>query len=508
MLRLTENNRKWWILAAMTTTISMIFIDITVLPVVLPTLQREMQISDLGLQWILNSYTLTLAVLALAGGKAADRWGLKQGFCVGLLIFALSSALCGLSHTSWWLILNRILQGVGGAVLLPATQGIIISHFPPHERGKAMGLYVSIGSIFLALGSLIGGSLTTYLSWRYVFWINLPIAALGLALTLYAVPSMKGKKEPFDASGFFILSAGLASLVIALMQAQEWGWSSARTLALLCFGLLSLLFLFQRKHKPHASILDFTLMGEKSFLSSASCVFCNQLIIMVTVFWAIYFQNILGFSASKAGFYAFLANLPVLLAAPLGGFMVDRFGPRLPVMTGFSLIVFSLGWFTVFLHHESLWLLMPTLLTFGCGVSMIFTPSYVSMMNDVPAEKRGSASGITSTLRQFSSSLGLALFGTLYASVYLNHLRGFLKTNHNTADLSPLEFEGLLSKAPNAIHALDQLSTRDAGYVFASAKSSFLDAFFWINLIGALIALCCIALAWKMMRNQPIHRKS
>jgi MFS family permease len=177
-------------------------------------------------------------------------------------------------------------------------------------------------------------------------------------------------------------------------------------------------------------------------------------------------------------------------------------------MTGFSLIMFSLSWFTVFLHHESLWLLMPTLLTFGCGVSMIFTPSYVSMMNDVPAEKRGSASGITSTLRQFSSSLGLALFGTLYASVYLNHLRGFLKTNHNTADLSPLEFEGLLSKAPNAIHALDQLSTRDAGYVFASAKSSFLDAFFWINLIGALIALFCIALAWKMMKNQPIHRKS
>ncbi len=504
--KLTEENRKWWILAAMTTTISMIFIDITVLPVVLPTLQREMHISDLGLQWIINAYTLVLAVLVLAGGKLGDRWGLKKAFCIGSLAFAIASAMCGLSHAEWWLILSRALQGVGGALLLPATQAIIVSHFPPHQRGKALGLFVSIGSIFLALGPLIGGSLTSYLSWRYVFWINLPIATIGLLLALYAVPHMKGKKEPFDTRGFLILSVGIASFVIALMQAQDWGWSSPFTMSLFFIGIFSLFALFLRKHKPRASILDFELMRKKSFIASSSSIFCNQLIIMVTVFWAIYFQNILGFSPSKAGFYAFMANVPVFFAAPLGGSMVDRFGPRLPVMTGFGLIFFSLSWFSIFLRHENIWLLMPTLFTFGFGVSMIFTPSFVSMMNEVPAEKRGNASGITSTLRQFSSSVGLALFGTLYSSIYFGNLGKFLESHRTTAALSPVQFDGVLSKAPDAVHLLDRLPASDAMYVLASAKTSFLDAFFWINLVGGLIALCCVAFARKMMKNTPIHR--
>jgi EmrB/QacA subfamily drug resistance transporter len=506
IIKLTEENRKWWILAAMTTTVSMIFVDITVLPVALPTLQREMHISDLGLQWIINAYTLALAVLVLAGGKVADMWGLRNGFCFGTLTFAGASALCGLSQVEWWLILSRALQGVGGAILLPATQGIIISSFPPHQRGKALGLFVSIGSIFLALGPLIGGNLVTYLSWHYVFWINLPIATVGLLLALYAVPRMRGKKEAFDIPGFLILSTGIACLVVALMQAQEWGWSSPATLILLFLGFFSLTFLFRRKHKLRTSILDFDLLRKKSFISSASFIFCNQLVVMVTVFWAIYFQNILGFSPSKAGAYAFMANIPVLFAAPIGGILVDKFGPRLPVMTGFGLIFFSLGWFVSFLHFENIYLLMPTLLTFGFGVSMIFTPCFVSLMNDVPAEKRGNASGMTSALRQFSSSLGLAIFGTLYSSVYLAQLGKLLQANDSTATLSPLQFEGLLSRSPEAMHNMQQLPSTVAHYIFESARISFLDAFFWINLVGALIAMSCVVLAYKIMGNHTIPK--
>ncbi len=326
----------------------MIFIDITVLPVVLPTLQRQLQLHDLGLQWVLNAYTLSLAVLVLAGGKLGDMWGLKKAFCVGIFIFAGASAMCGLSDTEAWLIFSRALQGVGGAFLLPATQGIIISHFPPHQRGKALGLFVSIGAIFLALGPLIGGFLTSYLSWRYVFWINLPIASIGILLALYSIPPMQGKKQAFDYRGFFILSCAIASAVVALMQAQNWGWSSPMTITLLCIGACSLWFLFKRKHKPHASILDFELMGKKSFIASATSIFCNQFIVMAAVFWTIYFQNILGFSPSKAGVYSFLANLPVLIAAPIGGYLVDKCGPRLPVMSGFGLVFFALAWFLTF----------------------------------------------------------------------------------------------------------------------------------------------------------------
>jgi EmrB/QacA subfamily drug resistance transporter len=501
---MNEENRKWWILAAMTTTVSMIFVDITVLPVVLPTIQREIQVSDLGLQWIINAYTLALAVFVLAGGKLGDRWGLKRSFCCGSLIFALSSAMCGLSHSETELILYRAMQGIGGALLLPATQAILISNFPPHQRGKALGLFVSIGSIFLAVGPLIGGSLTTYLSWHYVFWINLPIAAIGLLLALYAVPSTLGKKIPFDFRGFFILAVGIAGAVVALMQSQVWGWFSLKTIGSLLTGVFCLYWLFLRKHKSHASILDFELFKKKSFVASATAICTNQTLIMVSVFWAIYFQNILGFSPSKAGGFAFIANAPVLLAAPLGGYLVDRFGPRLPVMTGFCLITFGLSWFIAFENKEQIWLLLPTFLTFGFGISMIFTPSFVALMNEIPAEKRGSASGITTAMRQFSSSIGLALFGTMYSSIYAKHLTQSLQNSGN--HFSPGELEGLLSKAPQAMKHLEKLTPVDAHYVLESARNAFLDAFTAINLTAATIAIIGIVLGYKLLKNTPVHR--
>jgi EmrB/QacA subfamily drug resistance transporter len=499
---INELNRKWWILAAMTTSISMIFVDITVLPVVLPTLQRELDISNLGLQWVINAYTLVLAVLVLAGGRIGDILGLKRAFCIGITCFAIASALCGLSSTAWWMIMSRALQGIGGALMLPATQGIVIAHFPPQQRGKAMGLFVSIGSIFLALGPLIGGSLTTYLSWHYVFWINLPIAAIGLIMTWFVVPFMKGKKESLDLRGFIIQAIGLCCVVVALMQAQKWDWQW--TAGLLILGSGFLYYLFHRKDKAHARIFDFELIKKKSFRSSCGCVFLNQLIIMVTVFWAIYFQNILGFSPAKAGFYAFIANIPVLFAAPLGGMLVDRFGPRLPVMIGFGLITFSLTWFSLSIRHENIWLLMPTLVTFGFGVSMIFTPSFVSMMNEIPPEKRGSASGINSALRQFSSTLGLALFGTLYSLIYLNTLGKSFLDVPNLSSLSPKPFEGLLSQSPDAMDHLNLLSKQEAMYVLQSAKAAFLHAFTWLNVVGACFALMGVLIARRFLGNQPM----
>jgi len=497
--------RKWWILAAMTTSISMIFVDITVLPVVLPTLQRELSLSDLGLQWVINIYTLVLAVLVLAGGRLSDMWGLRRAFCFGTCCFALSSALCGLSTSGSWMIFSRALQGIGGAFMLPATQGIVIAHFPPHQRGKAIGLFVSFASIFLAVGPLIGGSLTSYLSWHYVFWINLPIAALGLGLTFLTVPPMPGKQEAFDYRGFLIQAAGLSCVVIALMQAQDWGWLSLSTLSLLFAGCFFLYWLFYRREKPHATFFDFSLLQKRSFSTSSLSVFLNQFIVMVTVFWAIYFQNILGFSPSRAGFFAFMANIPVLFAAPLGGFLVDRFGPRRPVMIGFTVICFSLTWFFLFLRHENAFLLFPTLITFGFGVSMIFTPSFVTMMNEVPPEKRGIASGINSALRQFSSTLGLALFGTLYASIYFGKLTTWLRANPQTATLEAHDFEGVLSESPKAMAHLKALPERDAVYVLQGAKGAFLDAFAAIDFCGAFFALIGILCAWRLLKNKPVH---
>src|SRR3989304_9397941 len=172
-LQITEQNRKWWILVAMTGCVSMIFIDITVLPVALPTMHRDLKLTELGMQWVINSYTLALTVLLLAGGRLADLLGLRRAFCFGLVIFSTASLLAGLSTAQWWLIASRVLQGFGGALLLSSTQAIITASFSPNERGKALGLYTSIGSIFFPLGPVLGGFFRQYLTWPYVFFLNL-----------------------------------------------------------------------------------------------------------------------------------------------------------------------------------------------------------------------------------------------------------------------------------------------------------------------------------------------
>ena len=500
-------NRKWWILSTMTATISMIFIDITVLPVALPTLQRELGFSDLGLQWAINIYTLVLAVLVLAGGRLGDMWGLKKAFCFGLIVFAVASAACGFSQKEWWFIFSRALQGLGGAFLIPATQGIIAAHFPPHQRGRASGIYVSIGSVFLAFGPLIGGTLTSYLSWRYVFWINLPIAAIGFLMALFIVPSMKGKKETFDMRGFLILVLGLSGVIIGLMQAQNWGWLSIPTLSFLSIGSFFLCFLFHRKHKKHATLIDFALIRKKSFIASISVIFCIQLLAMVTVFWAIYFQNILGFSPSKAGLFSFAANIPVFFMAPVSGFLVDRFGPRLPVTIGFGLIIFALSGFLIFSHLPNVWLLIPTLLLFGSGSPLIFTPSFVALRNATSATNQGIVSGTAATFRQFGATLGLTLFGTIYTSTFLGKLGKSLQENSTLSSLDPTQFEGLLSKSPQALHALGELSSSNANYVLDAAREAFLKGFSYINILATIVALIGMIIALRLLKNTPAHRE-
>lgn len=503
--KITEDNRKWWILAAMTTSISMIFVDVTVLPVALPTLSRELHIDQLGLQWVVNAYTLVLSVLVLAGGRLGDMWGLRKTFCLGLVFFALSSALCGISHSEAWLVFSRGLQGIGGALMIPATQGIIMTHFAPHQRGKAIGLFVSIGSIFLSLGPLIGGSLTQYFNWRYVFWINIPIAALGLLLTLISTPPMLGRRGKFDFLGFFAMAIGGTSLITALMQSQHWGWLSLSTLSLLAVGIVFLVILYQLRLRKREHIIDFALGKKRSFIGGSGSIFITQFALMITVFWAIYFQNILHYSPSQAGLLAFLSNFPVLFGAPLAGFLVDRLGPRIPVMTGFTLMAFSVACLLVFEAHENMWRLILTLIPFGLGSPMAFTPSSVAMYAEVPLDKRGIASGMNAALRQFSATLGLALFGTLFGTIQTYHMGKQLALNPNTAILNVQDMDTLLSKSPQALKAVEVLSPVDSTYVYTVARDAFLSGFFWINSVSMLFLLGGAFFAYRLLKNRPLH---
>lgn len=506
--KIPEKHLKWWILFAMATPSSMIFIDVTVLPVALPTMQRELGLSNLGLQWIVNAYTFLLAVCVLGSGRLGDMWGLKKAFCLGLGLFAFASFLCGMASSEWWIITTRGFQGIGASLLVPASQGILYASFPPHQRGKALGLLVSISAIFLSIGPLLGGMITQYLSWRYVFWINIPIALAGFMLALPIVPKFPGRKESFDFLGFGTLAISMSALIIAMMEVQNWGWSSPLTLSLLLLGVFLPFFFFRVEREVADPIVDFSILRKRSFWAGASAISLAQFSAMVGVFWAIYFQEVLFFSPTLAGTFAFIANAPVLLGAPIGGYLVDRFGPRRPVSLGFSLILFSLLCFIVMpvpLHHL---LLIFVLIPYGFGVPMIYTPSYVSLLSEVPSEKRGSTSGINISLRQFSCTLGLAIFGTLFSSIQNRDFSLFLASNPETSHLNPPLLEGVLSHTPHALEVLSTLSPTTQQFVLSSARSSFISGFTAINCAAACSVLFGLLVALRFMKrkNSPSTR--
>ena len=238
---ITDENRKWWTLGAMCFALFMIMLDNTVVNVALPSIQKDLGASISGLEWTVNGYTLSFAVLLATGGRLGDIFGRRRMFLTGVIIFALSSATAGLAPDATSLVVSRIVQGVGAALMMPGTLSIITDAFPAHERGKAMGTWAGVSALALAIGPVLGGFLTENVTWRAIFYINIPVAIGAVAATLFAVRESRDTSvgREVDYPGVAVLTAGLTALVLALVEGNSWGWGSAQIIGLLAAGAWS-----------------------------------------------------------------------------------------------------------------------------------------------------------------------------------------------------------------------------------------------------------------------------
>jgi len=486
-------------MAAMGVSISLVYLDQTVLPVALPTIQRELGLTEIALQWTINTYLLALAVFVLAGGRLGDMFGHRRIFSFGLFIFALASAVCGLSHTTGLFLVGRALQGLGGAFIIPTVPVMLAAAFPSEHLGKVFGLYISIGAFFLSLGPLVGGMLTEYLSWRYVFWINPPIAALGLLITFLAVGPSRKKEESFDFFGFFSLVLGIGGIITALMQGKIWGWASWPVLALGFggFALLAMLLTFDRKVAD--PFIDFSLFRKRSFVVGNLCIFCTQFILILTVFWVIYFQKILHYSPTLAGIWSMLASSPVIAVGAISGHLFDRYGGKLPITLGFCFVAFALSWFIFVPKPASPVALLPIILPFGCGIPMILIPSFTLFLSEISEHKRGTAVGTSTTLRQLGSTAGMAIFGAIFLHQQGSSFQRLLAKHPDTSPLNPSSFDGLLSKAPKAMDALQALPPQVAEKVQSDFAASTVFASTSMNIVGLCLTLLALLLVTKLL---------
>lgn len=477
---------KWLKLSALMPAIAMIFTDQSILPVALPSIQEHLASSHVELWWCINAYLVSSAVLLLAGGKLGDRIGHKSAFMWGMVIFALSSAMCGFSYHIYWLIMARALQGAGAALMVPASSVLIMSFFPQKERGKAIGINVSVGSVFLIMAPLLGGYIAQAFSWRWIFWINLPIAALGLLWVQWLVPPSAKGQFKFDPKGFTFFIFSSMSLILMIMQAGEWGILSKPSLILFFTFLVAGYLFYYREKKIKDPLLDLALFSHPIYRAVNISVFIVQFVLMITVYRVVFFQEAMGWSPVKSGAISSLTSMPILFMSPIGGWLADRSGPKVPIAIGFSLLISSFFWLSIYIE-SSLAMILLGLLAFGISVPLIFTPSYSAAMSSIPSAKAGLAFGILATVRALSAAFGVAMITFLQIFLEKKFFEDYLASS---PDLSVLNINSLTSLSmANILNFYGDLTTDQMQMLAKYIEKSQFNTFIAIHVaMGVLLA--------------------
>jgi EmrB/QacA subfamily drug resistance transporter len=436
---ITDENRKWWTLGAMCFALFMIMLDNTVVNVALPSIQRDLGASLQALEWTVNGYTLSFAVLLATGGRLGDIFGRRLTFMIGVVVFALSSATAGLAPDTTSLVLSRVVQGVGAALMLPATLSIVTDAFPPSERGKAMGTWAGVSGLALAVGPVVGGLLTEHVSWRAIFYLNLPVAAGAIWAALFAVRESRdttvGRKVDF--AGVAVLTAALTALVLALVEGNAWGWGSPQVVALLAGGVLGLAAFVAVERRVRAPMVEFGFFADRNFLGAVVVALIVSFAMLgVFFFLALYMQNVLGYTPLEAGLRFLPSTVMIVAVAPVAGRLADRFGSRWLIAAGLAIVAASLFTFSGIAVDSGYGELLPGFVLLGIGIAMTMSPMTRAAMNAVAVEKAGIASGVLSMFRMVGGSLGVAVTGAIFqASV----------GNPETA--SPVDFTDALGHA-------------------------------------------------------------
>jgi EmrB/QacA subfamily drug resistance transporter len=411
-------DRKWWTLIAVCTATFMLLLDVTVVNVALPAIQRSLHSSFSDLQWVVDAYALTLAAFLLTAGVVGDMYGRRVVFAVGLAVFSVSSLLCGLSRTSLELNLARGVQGVGGAVMFATALALIASAFQGKDRGTAFGIYGAVLGGAVAVGPLIGGAITSGLGWRWIFFVNVPIGVVAIAVTLTRVQESKDPNERrVDWIGFVSFSAALFMLVFALVRGNDEGWGSAPIVTLLVGTAVLLGVFVVAEWRQSESMLDLTLFRRPAVVGVSVVAFVlSASIFALFLYLTLFLQDDLGYGPLAAGLRFLPITMLTFVVAPIAGKLTVRLHARYLLGTGLLLV--AVGCFLMSaIHATSGWtVLLPGFIVAGTGIGMVNPVLASAAISVVPPQRSGMASGINSTFRQVGIATGIAGLGAVFQS--------------------------------------------------------------------------------------------
>lgn len=493
-LPITEENRRWWTLGAMCCALFMAMLDNTVVNVALPSIQRSLDTTLPGLEWTINAYTLTFAVLLVTAGRLGDLFGRVRMFLVGVVIFAVASGLIALAQSDTWLVVGRAVQGAGGAFMMPATLSIISQAFPPEERGKAIGTWAGVSALALAIGPVVGGFLVEHVSWQSIFLLNLPVAVLAIVLTLATARESRDETavRAIDVPGVTAITVGLGALVLALVQGNHWGWASGRILGLLAVAVASLALFAVVERRSRAPMVDFRFFRSRSFVGATTVGFLVTFSMFAMFFFlTLYLQNVKGYGPMEAGLRFLPATLVLLFMGPFSGRLADKIGSRIPMTLGMTIVsaaLFSQSF--VDAGSSYLFLVLPFVLM-GVGTGLVMSPMTTAAMNAVEHTKAGVASGILNMNRMIGGTFGVAALGALITAMGKDKLTELLP-QAGSAQVDRLA-EGLGAGATT--HGADPA-------VAAAMQDAFIHALHGGMRVASVIALLGAIAAWATIARR------
>jgi EmrB/QacA subfamily drug resistance transporter len=414
----TQRGNKWWTLVAVCLGTFMLLLDITIVNVALPDIQQALHSSFSDLQWVVDAYALTLAAFLLTAGSIADMYGRRLLYLVGLVVFTAASALCGFAESTLMLQLSRALQGVGGAIMFAVSLALLADAFRGKDRGIAFGIWGTITGLAVAIGPLLGGALTSGLSWRWIFFVNVPFGIVAVLISVLRVSESRAPQASGpDWPGFVIFTVALSSLVYGLIESNQKSFSNGLVLGCLAAAAVLLaVFVFVERHRAHP-MFDLSLFRLPTFSGGSVAAFgLSASIFSMLLYLVLYLQDILGYSPLATGVRLMFLSGAILVTATVAGRLSSHVPVRL--LIGPGLIMVGIGLLIMRgLNAGSTWThLIPGMIVGGLGIGLVNPPLASTAVGVVPPQRAGMASGINSTFRQVGIATGIALLGTLFSS--------------------------------------------------------------------------------------------
>ncbi len=502
MSEFVNNTKKWWVLVGVSIASFLGCIDFTIVNTALPAIQLGLHATVTQLQWIINVFILALSTFMVIMGRLADLYGRRLVLYIGMIVFCLSSLGAGLSNTMHLLILFRFIQGISCAILYTASGSIVFHAFPSEERNQAMGFFFGASTLGLAMGPVVGGLLVGALSWRWVFFVNVPTIILGFMICLASVQESYNRAHgsKIDWFGMIFLMLGLTGLILAITQGGQWGWQSWKTNSLFLTAFLAFSSFYFIENRVESPIIQFHLFTNRIFISSAIATFSLAFFYCLAFFLLpLYLQNMRNETEYIVGFMLLPATAMVALCSPVAGKLADRVGVKIPLLLGFSFLVISALLQTQLAPSSSLSYVMISFILFGMGWACILGPSTVAALSSVPEDISSVAIGSSWTMHNVGGAVGLAIGVVVYHAGAQAALLGDLAARQVT----PGAWAGdILSDPSKAVNLLGQYSNLGSSEITSIFQSFFMSGFhcaMWLLVGVSLAALAGIA--WGLRKT-------